>query len=231
MTDGQNLDAGVPDVQPSVVPTEKMVAQSEVDRVVGASKHEAYERGKREAMQMAGPGAAQTAQGAMSEDQVLKIIQEQTQKAQQEAIAAQQQQAQQQMAEKIVGEFSTKMNEGSKNYEDFHDVVKVLDLQHIPDIVQLANSVPNTADVMYELGKNPEKVAMIRSLIKDRQYAAAHVAMTKLSGSIEANKKALENVQPSREPLSQMKASSTNKPVEGGVPNLDFFKSQKWARG
>jgi hypothetical protein len=201
-------------------PTEKMVPQSEVDRVVGAVKHEAYERAKREMASQSNHGAQQMAQGALSEEQVSKMILEQTQKIQME-------QARMAHAERVVGEFASKMDLGKDAYPDFEDTVKQMDLSAIPVIVQLANEVGNTSDVMYDLGKNPYKIAQLE-ILAAKSPNLARAEMMRLSKSIDTNKSAQAQVT-AKEPLSQMKPSAGT--VESDPNTLANFKSQKWARG
>lgn len=214
--------------QETVAPQEKMLPQSEVNDLAGKIRAEAYEKGRQQAMQaqmQAAPAqenfaAQQVAQGSMSEDQVKAMIQEQT-------LEFQQKQAQRMMAEKIVGEFSTKMQGGAEKYEDFEATVKELDLRTIPEIVQLANSVSNTDDVMYDLGKNPYKIANLKVLAQTSPHLA-RAEMNRLSQSIVSNGKAKDQVAGVKEPLSQMKPSTGT--VDTGEMSVSDFRNASWLR-
>jgi hypothetical protein len=202
---------------------EKMLPQSEVNELVGRVKASAYEKAMRDVQGMGGMsqgGAQQVAQGALSEEQVRQMMRDEAQK-----INAQQ--AQMLEAQRIVGEFAGKMDLGKDVYEDFEDTVKQLDLRTIPEIVQLANSVGNTADIMYDLGKNPYKIANLKVLMQTSPHLA-RAEMNRLSQSISTNKQAVSQVS-TREPLSQMKPSTGS--VDSGPMTLKDMKRQPWARG
>lgn len=203
--------------------TEKMLPQSEVNELVGRVKASAYEKAMRDAQGMGGmpqSGAQQLAQGALSEEQVRQMMRD-------EASKINAQQAQMLEAQRIVGEFASKMDLGKEAYEDFDDTVSQLDLRAIPEIVQLANSVGNTADIMYDLGKNPYKIANLKILMQTSPHLA-RAEINRLSKSIDTNKQAVAQVS-TREPLSQMKPSTGS--VDSGPMTLKDMKRQKWARG
>jgi hypothetical protein len=205
-------------VQSPMAPAEKMLPQSEVDKLAGRIRAEAYEKGLNAGSNNS--AAQQMAQGALSEDQVRKMIQEQTLKVQQE-------QAQQMMAERIVGEFAGKMEAGPGKYEDFDNVVQQLDLRTIPEIVQLANSVQNTDEVMYDLGKNPYKIAQLKILAQTSPHLA-RAEMNRLSQSIISNKTAQAQVSGIKEPLSQIKPSTGS--VDSGTPSVKDLRGASWLR-
>lgn len=221
MTEDNLVQSSAPVIEQ---PAERMVPQSEVDKVVGAVKHSAYEKAKQELMmqQQANPQGAQLeAQGALSKEAIEAMILEKTQ-------ALQMQQARQLEAERVVGEFVSKMDMGKTEYEDFEDTVKDVDFSEIPGIVKLSNEMPNTHDIWYELAKNPYKIGNLELLLS-KSPALARKEMMRLSASIEENKKARSQVS-AREPLSQMKPSS-NTSVDSSKMTLADMKRQPWARG
>jgi hypothetical protein len=225
MTD-EVLDQGIVAAQEPQAPTEKMLAQSEVNEIAGKVRAEAFERGKAAALAAQQQGQAQaaqqSAQGSLNEEQVRAMILEQTQQIQAE-------QARMAMAERVVGEFASKMEAGKGAYEDFEDTVKQVDLSTIPEIVQLANGVGNTHEVMYDLAKNPYKIANLLTLARTSPQLA-RVEMARLSASIVANQSAQQQVSGIKEPLSQMKASA-NTAATSATPTLKDLKSAKWLRG
>jgi len=216
---------------------EKMLPQSEVNALVGKVKADAYEKARREVMGGQGgmgqpnPQAAQLmAQGGLSEDQVRSMMRDEAQRINAE-------QAQMLEAQRIVGEFATKMDTGKEAYADFEDTVRQVNLRTIPEIVQLANSVPNTPDIMYYISKNPYKIAQFKQLAAldadaRRQGFQSNLAMQemmRLSNSISNNKQAVTQVQ-TKEPLGQMKPSTGT--VDSSAPmTLADMKRQKWAKG
>ena len=213
MTDENLVQSSAPIEEPM----EKMVPQSEVDKVVVAVKHSAYEKAKQELMsaQQANPNAAmQAAQGAVSREDIENMILEKTQ-------ALQMQQARQAEAERIVGEFVQKMDMGKTDYEDFEDTVKEIDFS--------ANQMPNTHDLFYDMAKNPYKIAQLK-ILAQTSPGLARAEMMRLSKSIDDNK-AAKSQMTAKEPLSQMKASA-NASVDSNRPmTLAEMKKQPWARG
>lgn len=209
----------IPEIQ------EKMVPESELNRVTKKVRETYYEKGKEDALkslQEANPvGAQQKAQGALSPEEVQRMIEEHTQKIQQHHLMTKD-------AERIVSEFATKMDMGKTFHEDFEESVRELDLRAIPEIVQLANSVGNTAEVMYDLAKNPYKIANLKVLAQTSS-SLAKKEMQRLSASIDSNKAATAQVN-TRSPVSQMKPSTGIADTGPGM-TLKDFKKAKWARG
>lgn len=224
MTEDTLVQSSAPMVEQ---PAEKMVPQSEVDKVVGAVRHSAYEKAKQELLaqqqqNMSNPQAAQIdAQGALSKEAIEAMILEKTQ-------ALQMQQARQVEAERVVGEFVSKMDLGKTEYEDFEDTVKDVNFSEVPGIVKLSNEMPNTHDIWYELAKNPYKIGNLELLLA-KSPSLARKEMMRLSASIEENKKAKSQVMP-REPLGQLKPSASSS-VDGSKMTLAEMKRQPWARG
>jgi len=210
-----------PPVMAQSAPQEKMLPQSEVNDLVGRVRAEATEKGRREALAAQGQTQQSAPGGGLSEEQIRRMIEEQSSKVQQEQLMRMD-------AERIVGEFASKMDLGKDTYEDFEDAVRKLDIRTMPEIVQLANSVGNTADIMYDLAQNPYKIPALKALAKEYPHLA-RIEMQKFSKSIDSNKDAVSNVN-TRKPLSQMKPSTGI--VDNGPGNtLKDFKRQPWARG
>jgi len=225
---GQNTSTGSPVVNTTTEqPKEKMVAQSEVDTIAGIAREQGIDKGRREAemafkaqQEMTSKvSAQQVAQGSMSEEQVRQMIMQETQKQQQE-------QLQMAHAQQVVSEFVSKMQGGAEKYEDFESTVAALELPKIPEIVKLANSADNTADVMYELGKNPYKVASLLTLARTAPHLA-QAEMARLSGSIKKNQDVASKVV-TREPLSQIKHSTAG--ADGGELSVKDLRKQSWMR-
>jgi hypothetical protein len=222
-------------VMPSVVEdaTEKMVKQSDVDKAVKHAKHVAYEQGRRESLmqlqsqQPENNPIAPTANNAqqpsnlggmqgMTQDEVKRMIAEHEQN-----------QAQQYHAHQIANEFLAKLESGKDKYPDFDKTIESLELSTIPQVVQLANTVDNTSDVMYELGKNPHKVAGLLSLSQLGNGRLAILEMKRLSDSIKQNQQASQQPIPP-EPLSQLKPSNVG--TDSGVPSIRDLRKQSYLR-
>ena len=96
-----------------------------------------------------------------------------------------------------------------------------------PQIVYLVADKENTADIMYELAKNPQKLAVVNMWAeKDPERAAAE--LDKLSESISQNESAAQEYQPTNPPISQIKQSNVG--MNNGKMSLEDFKKAEWNR-
>ncbi len=214
--------------------SEKMVPQSEVNRIVGSEKANAYERGKQEALatlqaQQASQQAAQSSQeqspqgdssmGGMqqvSQDEIRRMIAEENERASNMAEANQ-----------IAYEFTQKMDAGNAKYPDFKEVVGKVNLANVPHLVQMSNAYPNTADVIYDIAKNPMKLAQLQILYHTSPELAKS-EIGKLSASIQANQSA-DFVPSVDEPLSQIKPSTIG--TDNGSKTVTDWRSKPYLRG
>lgn len=224
-TSSQTTDTSTSASTPSQVastPAEKLVPQSTVDKIVGSVKNEAYERAKREVEEdrvaaQAAAGSNQPAAPSLSKEEIRSIINEEAEKK-----------ANQKLAEQTAMEFVCKMESGSKKYADFDEVVTPLGIgnQEMAPIIQLSNSVDNTADVMYELGKNPHKIGSLLALAAATP-GLAYKEMQKLSASIKQNTSS--STVKVDEPLSQVTPSLTG--TDNGSKTVSDLRKEDWLRG
>lgn len=191
---------------------EKYVPQSEVNKVVGREKQEAYQRGRQEALadlqktqsssmnseapqggQNAGMGGVQP----LGQDDARRIYAEEFHK-----------QNQLTQANQIVADFTKKLDAGKSKYPDIESTVASLNLAQNPHIVQWSHElgIDNIADVVHEFKENPSKYANLLTL-SYAAPAAGKDALKKLSDSIKQNETATANAPSINEPLSQIKPS------------------------
>lgn len=186
---------GTPEGAQGLPPQEKVLKQSEVNELVGRIKHEAYAKGMREGMAQQ-PQQSMGGMPQITEDHVRQMIADEAQK-----------QTQMAAAQNTLSNFVQQMGAGKGKYSDFDETVANLgDLKNISHVVELATDTGIAGDVMYELGRNPGKVASLTTLA----YINPHLAkqeMKKLSDSIKANTEAAQ-APSAAEPLSQVKAST-----------------------
>lgn len=132
----------------------------------------------------------------LTEEQVRQMIADEAQR--QNQVAA---------AHGMLTNFANQMGTGKGKYSDFDETVANLgDLRNISHVVQLATETGIAGDVMYELGRNPGKVASLTTLAYiNPQLAKAE--MKKLADSIKTNEQA-KDVPSVDEPLSQVKPST-----------------------
>lgn len=218
MNDGlENLEQSV-----SEAPKPASLTQEDVDRIVKSRVAREREKWEATAQQSHLPGAVT----GMTPDQVKMAMREEMMSIRQEAEDKAQQAAVHTMANKVVESFNSKMSRGIDKYPDFQEKTSKLPLSKLLPIVQLAEQVDNTEDVMYELANNKGKMGNILSLYRDAPEVAMQ-AMSELSQSIKANESAKSNTRHSQ-PLSQVKPSATA--VDNGIPSVRDMMKQDWLR-
>jgi len=200
---------------------ERVLTQSEVDKVVGRVKAESYQKGQRDAMMSQGANNASSQQAPMSEDRIRELMRETANQATMEN-------AQKAEIHRLVGEFSNKVIAGKEKYPDIEEKLAEIDIAKMPELVPLANGVDNTADVIYDLASNPYKIATIISSVRQGLPHLAQQEIRKLSNSIKENQKAQQNATP-KEPLSQLKPS-TAIPGDNGKMSVADFRKQSWLK-
>jgi len=192
--------------QPAPQQSERSFNQQQVTDLINRERKEAVEKFKRSQQNQASDHAM-TAQNSLPEDEIRRLAAEETHRLRNEWVREAEQTRQEQEAEKIAKDFFTKLSTGKDKYQDFDKVMGDVEFRSIPHVVQLANMVDNTQDVMYELGKNPTKIATIQQLIAISPKLA-YAELQKLSQSIKDNEAAGKTKLP-REPLSQIRSSNT----------------------
>ena len=205
-------DASVAPIVENNISKERMIPQSEVDKLVYGVKRESYEKGQREAQaaeearraqmvapMQAGMPQAQSMGGMpqLSQEQVRQMIADEAQKR-----------AREEHAMRFANDFVGKLEAGKSKYDsqDFDKTMQDLNLQSIPHVLELTGGVDNAADVMYHLGKNPTKLGSLVTLAYVNPKLA-QVEMHKLSESLRTNESA-SHVPSINEPLSQIKRST-----------------------
>lgn len=202
------------------VPVEKTIPQSVVDNVVKQAKHHAYEQGKKAAkeelaqQQTNTPAFTPTFAPLTTED-VQGMIANHTA-----------QQANEWQAQQIAQQFLGKLSAAKDKYPDFEETLTNLEVHKFPEVVQLANNFDNTADIMYELGKNPSKAVILKQLAQLNPKMGA-LEIQRLSDSIKQNQSAKQGpiAQP---PLSQLTPSLTK--TDNAPHTVSDYRNQPWLR-
>ena len=89
-------------------------------------------------------------------------------------------------AEKLASDYRTRMDGGKEIHEDFDEIMADFNPAAFPQLVYLATQTDNTSAVMYELMKNPNKLATV-TVLSERDPNAASNMINKISASIKAN--------------------------------------------
>lgn len=200
--------------------TEKMLPQSEVNKIIGKvrsdAESKAYERAK---AQYQPPNQSQTLGGQKipTQQDIQRMIDEGVEKR-----------AQQAYAEQLVNDFTGKIKAGSNKYQDFDQVVGDLNLASNPHLVRWTNGLDNTSDVLYDLGKYPEKYASVMTLAATAPNLAVK-KLQELSDSIKRNEEAKNTAKKAAEPLDSLEPSVTG--MDNGNLTVSDYRKLDWLRG
>lgn len=197
-------------------PAEKMVAQSEVNKIAANVRQDAYAKARRDAEQ-----EFMAKQGSMggtpqfSQEQLAEVKRIYKEEAMQEYHMA--------MGQKIASELQVKVDRAKAKYPDFEEAVRPLELWEHPDLMAMLNGVDNSEDVIYEMAQNERKFVDLVAL--SHKPALAQRAIQKMSASIKQNEQAKNTSTPNvKEPLSQLKQSSSG--LDNGEWTVKDFKKR-----
>jgi hypothetical protein len=226
----------------SEAPPEKMLPQSRVNELVQKAKRD-KERQMQEKLDAA---MAQIQELQGSQQQPTKAPEGQTQSPPgidvqalqaevMQRIEAKQKEDEQkryndqleQEVNQVATQYFGKMAQGKDLYEDFHAITADFNPAEFPQLVFLANEMDNTPAVIYELAKNPSKLAAIDRLV-ERSPNMARAELAKLSESIKRNVEAKQNLQEPQDPLSRLKPSPVG--TDNGTKNVRDFKKSNFLR-
>lgn len=209
-------------------PEEKFVKQSVVDNVVARTKQEALERGQRierekwersTSQSHNSTASSQTTHTLPAED-IERIAQSAVQKQLGDIALANDVQRRNAWAHEQGQQFAQKFESAKESYSDFDEVVAPIrnDLMDknsvLAALVPHFNGVENMSDIMYELGKNPQKIGSLLSV--SGSPALMKQALQTMSNSIKMNKDAANRKSPNA-PLSHIKPSNTG--IDNGGNN------------
>lgn len=224
-------------VNSSATTEERMVPQSEVDRLVVGVKREAAEKARREAelefsRHQQGGAHSQQGIGGMPVVDVSKIKEEvlgDLRSELEERQRAIEEDERRRKATEFVATYEGKLAEGRGRYEDFDAVVGQLDPKEFVDVIMLANKTDGTADIMYELARNPDKLARVVAM-SQRSEKQAQRMMAEIATSVKQNREAVENHQAASKPLPKLNPSTAGTSTSE-LKTLNDFKKASWLRG
>lgn len=223
--------------QPSSSPSERVFRQPEVDGIVQRAKHEAVERYRRlsaEQPEYARKKYGDNQEGEhqqpsrehsqnLSHDEVRRMAAEEVQRSWNEQREREQRNVHEQEAQRIATDFFGKLSAGKEKYPDFDSVVGNIRFGSFPNVVRLATTmVDNTPDIMYELGKDRGKMALLENLAMLSPDDAV-VQFRKFADSVRENAESTK-VQHPREPLSHIRPSGSG--VDSGEMSVRDYRSK-----
>lgn len=229
MEDNQVLN----EVPAQNVEAEKLLPQSEVNKIVQREKLGAAQKAKREAEEeyLQKLEAIKQQQGQRNEtvsrdvdaDRIYQQVQEKFN------TEMQQRQVQQKMTD-IANSYISKMEQGKSSYQDFDEITKDFDPTAFPQLVYLVAGIDNAADIIYDLARNPSKVVTLDTLAQ-KSPKLAQAELQRLSRSIADNKQASTdaNNQSVAAPLDSLRPSRVS--GSNGEMNIRDLRNQPWLRG
>ncbi len=194
----------------SIVPIEKAIPQS----VVEQTKYQMNEQGKL-AQSHANNSASIPTSASLTTEDVHNIIASHTA-----------QQANEWQAQQIAQQFLGKLTAAKDKYPDFEETLANLEVHKFPEVVQLANNFDNTADIMYELAKNPSKAVILKQCAQLNPNLAT-LELRRLSDSIKQNQAAKQRPI-AKPPLTQLTSSLTK--TDNDLTNISDYRKQSWLR-
>ncbi len=166
-------------------------------------------------------------QGVDTQQVMQQVMQQLAQKQQEEQEERERKQIEQEVNQ-VAQQYFGKMAQGKEMYEDFESMTADFNPAEFPQLVFLANQMDNTPAIIYELRKNPGKLADLAVLVeKSPNMARSEIA--KLSESIKRNDEAKRNLQEPQDPLNRLKPSPVG--TDNGTKNVRDFKSASYLKG
>lgn len=224
-------------------PPEKMLPASRVNELVKKAKY-AGERKMQEQLdaikqeneqlkaQLGQPQVQQqtsaTPQQGLDQEALQKLVMPLIEKQQQEIEQKKYQEQLEQEVNQVAKQYFGKMAQGKDLYEDFDAITADFNPAEFPQLVFLANQLDNTAAVIYELRKNPGKLAQLATLVKESP-SIARSELNSLSNSIKRNDEAKRNLQEPQDPLNRLKPSPVG--TDSGQKTVRDYKSASYLKG
>ncbi len=209
---------------------EKMLPVSKVNELIGRAKAKGREsamgemellRQQQQPQQSNGMGGMQ----GVSQEQIEALIKQQFEAQQQQQMQSQMQQE----AQQIAGQYNQRMSSRDGVPEDFDEVMKDFDPGMYPQIVYLATNTENTPHVMYDLAKNPNKLAAIDYMLSKGDAKGAQAAMMRLARSINDNATAQKDAVDAPNPLSRVSPSLVG--TDSGKKTIRDLRKSSFLRG
>ncbi len=166
-------------------------------------------------------------QGADTQ-QIMQQVMQQLQQKQQEDEAKRHQEEIEQEVNQVAQQYFGKMAQGKDMFEDFEAITADFNPAEFPQLVFLANQMDNTPAIIYELRKNPGKLADLAVLV-EKSPSMARNELSKLSESIKRNDEAKRNLQEPQDPLNRLKPSPVG--TDNGTKNVRDFKAASYLKG
>lgn len=174
------------------------------------------------------PQQQQGQQQGVDTQQVMQQVMQQLQAKQEEEQRKRDQEQLEQEVNQVAQQYFGKMAQGKEMFEDFEAMTADFNPAEFPQLVFLANQMDNTAAIIYELRKNPGKLADLAVLV-ERSPTLARGELSKLSESIKRNDEAKRTLQETQDPLNRLKPSPVG--TDNGTKGVRDYKKADYLRG
>lgn len=234
MEENQVTDGGSGAASPAL--DEKLFTRDELAKIANAQTAKAVQQAKREAeekyqREMEQLNASRQQQEQRNSevpretdaDAIYQQVQERFNKEMQE------QQLKSQM-QQVANSYLEKVAKGRTAYEDFDEITKDFDPTAFPQLTFLLSGIDNAGEVLYDLSKNPLKLAGLDRLA-EKNPRQAHNELLKLAKSIADNRQAQDDAQNQQvaEPLDRLQPSRVS--GSNGKQTTRDLRNQPWLRG
>lgn len=224
MTDGieetdlqEPIEEPVSELEPEDDMQKPVYNKIQMQDVVKREKNKAYERARREVMAelqqgQETPQATQSLGGMqqMSMDDVRRMIAD-------EAPRLLEEQVNQLKTRHTIDTVVSKIESAEQKYPGLKE--KLANLTYTPNmskLVEMANEMPNTADILHELVTHSGKMSSLLGLLREEQPKQVMQDLHALGQSIQLNEEAKAKEKSAKEPLGSLKQS-----VGGGGENTN----------
>lgn len=234
MDENQVIDSAIDNsVEPD---TEKMLSQSQVNKIVQHEKAKAAqtikrdleERHQRELEQI----KSQQQQQTQRNEQVPRELDANAiyQQVQERFNTEMEQRRLKDEVDRVAHSYISKMEQGKTAYDDFDEVTKEFDPTAFPQLTYLVSGLDNAADVIYDLSRNPIKLAGLDRLA-EKNPRQAQSELLKLSRSITENRQAQsdESSNTVAAPLDRLQSSRVS--GSNGKMTINDLRNQPWLKG
>ncbi len=249
----QDADVGAEEAEHAeTTPPEKMLPASQVNELIKKAKRKGEQKmqeqldaakqqieqlqtqnaqqGLQNTAQTGSPQQApqQGQQQGVDPQQVMQQVMQQIEMKQQEDQAKRHQEQIEQEVNQVAQQYFGKMAQGKDMFDDFEAITADFNPAEFPQLVFLANQMDNTPAIIYELRKNPGKLADLAVLVEKSPNMARN-ELSKLSESIKRNDEAKRNLQEPQDPLNRLKPSPVG--TDNGTKSVRDFKAASYLKG
>ena len=214
-----------PHQEPEVETNPDMLPKKTVSKIIERERQKAFEKGRRDAlMELEQNQQQQPTQQEPNQQTVAQPIERQAQGLggmapqmtreqieeliSQKAPEALMNQFNQHKQKQMVDSFVSKMQAAEQRFPGLEEKLNKLNYQDpaMHSLIEMANNLENTGDVIHELVSNPSKMIQVLSGIREQPFLGQETLMS-LSNSIKQNQSAAAENAQARAPMSELKPS------------------------